>query len=92
MTQSDGSLLGSVILFGALALIFYFMVLRPQRRRVAEQQSLAAALEVGDEVRTFGGLYGVVTAVDDKAVTLRLVEGKARIDRRAIAERVGGGE
>lgn len=92
MTQTDGSLLGSVILFGSLALIFYLMVLRPQRRRAREQQALSSVIAVGDEVRTFGGLYGKVVAADEESVTVQLVEGKARIDRRAIGERVSADE
>ncbi len=88
MTQSDGSLLGSLILFGSLALIFYFLVLRPQRRRLQQQQALSASIEVGDEVRTLGGLFGKVVEADDDSVTLQLVEGRARLDRRAVAERI----
>jgi preprotein translocase subunit YajC len=73
----------------ALALLFWFFILRPQRRRSQEQAALWAALEPGSEVVTTGGIYGRITAVDDESVQLEVAPDTVlRVDRRAIARRV----
>jgi preprotein translocase subunit YajC len=73
----------------ALALLFWVFVLRPQRRRRAEQTALWADLHPGEEVVTLGGLYGKIDAVDGDSVRLRIApETVVRVDRRAVARRV----
>ena len=52
----------------AVFAIFWFMVIRPQQRRVAEHKAQIAAVQKGDEVITGGGIRGRVTRVmDDEA-------------------------
>jgi preprotein translocase subunit YajC len=73
----------------ALALLFWFFILRPQRRRSAEQTALWSGLEVGQEVVTHGGLYGRIASVDDETVHLEVAPNVVvRVDRRGIARRV----
>lgn len=74
-------------LFGA---IIYFLMIRPQRRRTRQQREMTAALEIGDEVRTIGGLFGVVVGIADEHVVLGLEEGRIRVSRGAIAGKMGG--
>jgi len=74
-------------LFGA---IIYFLMIRPQRRRTRQQQELNASLEVGDNVRTVGGLFGMVVGIADDHLVLALEEGRVRVSRSAIAGKVGG--
>ena len=72
----------------ALALLFWFFILRPQRRRSRQQAQLWSDLEEGNEVVTMGGIYGRVTAVDEDSVHLEVAPGTVlRVDRRAIARR-----
>jgi preprotein translocase subunit YajC len=72
----------------ALALLFWFFILRPQRRRSRQQAQLWSDLEEGTEVVTMGGIYGRVTAVDEDSVHLEVAPGTVvRVDRRAIARR-----
>ena len=76
----------------ALVLIFWFLILRPQRRRNMQQNALWAGLEVGQEVVTTGGLYGRIRHLDDEAVQLEISpETVVKVDRRAVARRVDGG-
>ena len=82
---TGGSLWTSLIFLALLIGMFYFLLIRPQRVRSKQQQQLAAALEIGDKVRTFGGVYGVVVSLDDDSVVLGLEEGRMRVSRRAIA-------
>lgn len=56
-----------LILLGVFGLIFYFMLYRPQAKRVKEHKALISSIGKGDEVLTQGGMVGKVTKVaDDK--------------------------
>ena len=82
---------GSSPLFLILMVLFfvalYFMMIRPQQRRRREIQSMQAAMGVGDEVVTVGGLYGTVQEIDDETVYLEIAPGvTARYARAAIGK------
>jgi preprotein translocase subunit YajC len=70
-----------------IAFIFIYMVLlRPQRRRQAEQARMWASLREGDEVLTAGGLYGTITGFRDDDPVLEIAPSlEVRVARRAIA-------
>ena len=57
-----------VVLFA----VFYFMIIRPQRKRQKEHESLLGNLSVGDEVSTNAGLLGKVRKVDESYVVLKV--------------------
>ncbi|MDH5505537.1 MAG: preprotein translocase subunit YajC [Acidimicrobiia bacterium] len=80
--------LSTILLFGGMFVVYYFLFVRPQRRRQQERLALARAVEIGDRVRTASGLHGTVVSVTDDTVVLRLTEGRAEFDRRAIAQRL----
>ena len=97
------SLLPLVLIFG----LFYFLLIRPQQKKKKEHQAIVAAMQVGDEVTTNGGLLGKVTDLDDNFLTIDVAQGasiksvKVRVQRHAIAlvvptgtfkELAGGGE
>ncbi|USH01890.1 preprotein translocase subunit YajC [Grimontia kaedaensis] len=53
------------IMLGLFAVIFYFMIYRPQAKRVKEHKNLMASMGKGDEVLTGGGLVGKITKIAD---------------------------
>jgi len=57
-------------------LLFYFLIMRPERRKQADHKSLLESLKKNDRVITIGGIYGVVANVqrDDDRVTLKIDE------------------
>ncbi|TDF34871.1 preprotein translocase subunit YajC [Alteromonadaceae bacterium M269] len=55
-----------LIMLGVFGLIFYFMLYRPQAKRVKEHKDLVTSLSKGDEVLTQGGLVGRITKVTDE--------------------------
>ncbi|WP_409995567.1 preprotein translocase subunit YajC [Ferrimonas balearica] len=65
-----------IIMLAVFGLIFYFMILRPQNKRVKEHKSLVESLAKGDEVLTNGGLVGKIVKVtaDDDYLVLALGE------------------
>ena len=81
-------LLMILLLFG----VMYFMMIRPQQRRRREAAQMQASLTAGTEVVTIGGLYGVVTGMDDETVTLEVApDVNVRYARQAIARVVQEG-
>lgn len=70
-----------ILLFGG----FYFILVRPQRKRQKEHEKVVMELRRGDKVITAGGIYGVVEKVSDETVDLKVESGTIiRFVRRAI--------
>ena len=84
-----GSQAFSLLLLAGMIGVFYFLIIRPQRRRTKAQQELSSSLEPGQEVRTIGGIHGTIISTDDESVVLSVEEGRIRVSRRAIGARVG---
>jgi preprotein translocase subunit YajC len=87
-SSSGGS--GAIIQLGILLLIpfaMYFFLIRPQRRRMREQQELQRSIQVGDEVVTTSGVYGIITGEDgDSRFWLEIDDDvQIRIARAAIS-------
>ncbi len=66
-----GEMFQIVFLVGLFAL-FYFIAIRPQRKRQKEHQQMVAALSKGDEVVTSSGILGKVSALDDNYMVLNV--------------------
>ena len=73
-----------ILIFG----IMYFLLIRPQQKKVKEHQEMVAALRRGDQVVTQGGLIGKVTKVkDDNEVEIEISAGvSVRVVRSTIAQ------
>ena len=70
--------------------ILYFVMWRPQQRRIRAMQALQASLQLGDEIITSAGFLGTIRRFDGEVVTIELSPGvEARVNRRAISGRVG---
>ena len=63
---ASGDGFGMLIMPGIFVLIFYFMIIRPQTKRVNEHKALVSSLSKGDEVLTQGGLVGKISKVTDE--------------------------
>jgi preprotein translocase subunit YajC len=74
-----------IFILAVLALVWVFLV-RPRQRQMRAQQQQISALEVGDEIVTAGGLYGIVRRIDDDEVRVEIAPDlEVRIAKRAIA-------
>lgn len=85
--KETGSPFGSLVILLPLLLLFYFLGIRPGRKRMQQMQQVQGALAPGREVVTTAGLYGTVTDVDETSgdITLEIAPGvHARFDRRAV--------
>ncbi|HAE23343.1 MAG TPA: preprotein translocase subunit YajC [Spirochaetaceae bacterium] len=77
--SATGSMLSTVVMFGAVFLIFYFMIIRPQNKKQKAMQKMISAVKKGDKVITIGGIHGTVQSVKDKTVVIK-VDDSSRIE------------
>ena len=78
--------LGPLIFLAALIAVFWFVLIRPQRRRQAAHQSLVASLGPGDEVITAGGVFGKIRTIADDHILLEIAPGtEIRLAKEAVA-------
>ena len=83
---SQGSGMTMLLLqVGAIFAIFYFFIIRPQRRQRDEHQKLLDSLQKGDQIVTSGGIIGEVVYLKDSEVTIRSGESKLVVLRSNIA-------
>ena len=74
-----------VIIFGA----FYFLTIRPQRRKRKEHQDMVQELRKGVRVITAGGIYGQIENLNDESVVLKIESGATiRIARSSVVGRL----
>jgi preprotein translocase subunit YajC len=84
----------SVLLFQVALIfgIFYFLIIRPQRRQQQRHKALLAALQKGDHVITSGGIVGEVLHLKENEITIRSGESKLVVLRANIANVVNRAE
>jgi preprotein translocase subunit YajC len=74
-----------------LAVLFWVLIIRPQRNRAQRQGRLVESLERGQEVVTAGGLYGRIDHVGDDDIRLEIApETVVRVDKRAVSKLAPG--
>lgn len=83
-----GDLLISILPFILIFVIIYFLIIRPQQKRVKQHQEMVNNIRRGDTVVTGGGLVGKVTKlVDDREVQVEVADGvRVKIVRQMISE------
>ena len=73
--------------FAIIFVIFYFLMIRPQKRKLEEEQAMLGRLTKGDEVYTKSGLLGTVVGMTEKVITLEVMEG---IKLKVLRTQIGG--
>ena len=69
-----------------MAVLMYFVMIRPQQKRAKELRKLVESLKSGDEVVTAAGIVGTVITVKDKTVTLRSGDAKFEVTKSSVSE------
>lgn len=79
--------MASLIIIVAMFALLWVLLIRPQRARQQQQKRLLESVDVGDEILTVGGIYGIVEEIeDDDDLVVEVAEGvKVRVARRAVA-------
>ncbi|MHC1691714.1 MAG: preprotein translocase subunit YajC [Sphaerochaetaceae bacterium] len=86
-TGTTGSMTTTFITFGLIIAIFYFLIIRPQKKREKETKNMLAAMKKGDRIVTIGGIRGTIVTVKESTVVVK-VDDNARIEfsKSAIAQ------
>ncbi len=87
--STAGSGLGLILLIVFWIALFYFMIIRPQKKQQKQKEELYSAMEPGDSVMTTSGFYGTILDIDDTTVIVEFGNNKnCRIPmhKSAIAE------
>ena len=83
--QGGAGMSAFIIQIGLFIGIFYFLLIRPQRRQAQEHKQLLASLQRGDQVVTSSGIVGEVVHIKEDQVTIRSGEAKFVILRSGIS-------
>jgi preprotein translocase subunit YajC len=82
-----GGGMGQIIILVVFVGVFYFLLIRPQQKRMKDQQAMLARLASGDEVVTAGGILGRITEVSDTFVTLEVADGvRIKVQKAQITQ------
>ena len=75
----------SLIFLLLIIVVFYFFMIRPQVKKQKEATNFRNALKKGDKVTTTGGIYGKITDVKDRTVTLEIADNViVKVDKTAV--------
>ncbi len=84
---SGSSPLTSLIFFGAMILIFWLFLIRPQAKKQKEQRNFVSELQKGDEVVTASGMLGKINKIEDDILTLEVgAKTYIRVTKSAISK------
>ena len=71
-TGGAGDMFSMILMMAVMVAVFYFMLIRPQRKKDKAVKNMLDNLKVGDRIWTIGGFYGTVAAIKDDTVTLTM--------------------
>lgn len=77
----------SFLPFIVIFLIFYFLMIKPQKKKMEEEQSMINSIAKGDEIYTKSGIIGTITGITDKIITLEVSEG---VKMKVVKGQIGG--
>ncbi len=85
--SGSGDFFIQIMPFLLIFVIMYFLIIRPQQKRLKDHREMVAALRRGDTVVTGGGLVGKVTKVDENELQVELAQGvKVKVIRSTITD------
>lgn len=86
MNEQTMMLLVQILPFALIIVVFYFILIRPQKKKEKQTQAMRNAVQVGDEVTTVGGIVGIVVSIKEDTIVIETGSdrSKVRIKRWAI--------
>ncbi|MCB0400957.1 MAG: preprotein translocase subunit YajC [Flavobacteriales bacterium] len=83
----EGSGIQTLIMFGAIFLVFYLFMIRPQMKRQKEQRQFRESLVKGNKVVTIGGIHGKIVEVQENTVIIETEGGnRLKMEKSAISK------
>jgi preprotein translocase subunit YajC len=82
-----GSLFNGIVPFVLIIVVFYFVMIGPERKQRKKREAMLAAIKKGDKVLTTGGMFATVAAVNEDSITLQAADDvRLRFSRQAVAQ------
>lgn len=69
-SSGTGDMLSMIIMIVVMVAVFYFLLIRPQRKKDKAVKDMLGSLKVGDRICTIGGIYGTILNIKDDTITL----------------------
>ncbi len=85
LLQGQNEMVSMALMMGAMFVIMYFFMIRPQMKKAKEAKKFQDGINVGDKIVTVGGIHGKVIEVDDTTVVIGLDQGRMRIEKAALS-------
>ena len=73
------ALLSTVLPMALIFVVFYFMLIRPQRKKEKKAKEMLNALKVGDRICTIGGIYGTIVSIKDETLTVSVGQDNVKL-------------
>jgi len=84
--STTGSMMTTFVTFGLIIVIFYFLIIRPQRKKDKETKEMLSSIKKGDKVVSIGGIHGTVVAVKETTVVVKVDDNtRMEFSRNAIS-------
>lgn len=88
--DSGSGITSTLIMFGLIFAIFYFMIVRPQQKKQRERQKMLDAVKKGDKIVIAGGVHGTVVGIEEKTVLVQIADNvKVKVERGSISSVMG---
>lgn len=71
-TSSTGQMVSTLVTFGLVFVVFYFLIIRPQNKKQKEAKKMIEAVKKGDKIVTIGGIHGTVHSVKEFTVVVKV--------------------
>jgi preprotein translocase subunit YajC len=83
--QGGSGIFSMLIMFGAIILIMYFLMIRPQQKRQKEHQKMLESIKKGDRVVTSAGIVGTVSEVEDDGYLIQIADNtRVKFEKAAV--------
>ena len=85
--SGSGSMWSSIIMMALIILVFWFFIIRPQRKKDKETAKMRSELQIGDEIVTIGGIIGIIVSIKEDSLVIETGSdrSKIRVTRWAIS-------
>ena len=87
--SGSGSMWSSIIMMALIILVFWFFIIRPQRKKDKETAKMRSELQIGDEIVTIGGIIGIIVSMKEDSLVIETGSdrSKIRVTRWAISRK-----
>ena len=85
----QASVASTLIQLALIFIVFYFILIRPQQKKISQHQAMLEAIKKGDKIITGGGIYGTVTKADGIKLEVKIAEGLTVTVNRATVNDEG---